>query len=370
MTKSRAREKITSLMLQEAFELFKLKGTEALSELGKKTVENIITSVLCGENIRSTTETITRGRLTLGNAYLLLMILKGNHKYEDFFNIYLDRASDQLPVRGLNTKEDKWILFWLLGLTEKGKQNILRDTYGDGLAEYAQDYDETISTVADDCEARYGAIRGSIELDGYKSLPLSWNTILRLMAVVGAQTLTLRGSDKSRHGKLFEKLILASALHIQGFRFVDRETNTSFDKIFWLSYQDEKRESDATAIYSAGRGMIFDIGFIGRGNPEITLDKVTRFGHQIEYRQRTHTMNTVILVDRIGESSRIVRMAREYNNYVVQMSEKDWMKQMAQIMANEMGKPSPTLDMDTERLHHYIEDKIKAVPVDMFIASS
>ena len=49
-------------------------------------------------------------------------------------------------------------------------------------------------------------------------------------------------------------------------------------KYFWLSHMDEyERETDATVVYN-GKAISIDIGFIGRGNPEITLDKVTRFG--------------------------------------------------------------------------------------------
>lgn len=360
------RGKITDLMDPEAVKLFQLKGDEAIAELGDKTVKTIVGSVLCGENIRGTTEAITRGRIALANAYMLQMMLKGNNLHSNFLDWYTEWAAEQLSIPRYNNKVERWVLNWLLGLTDKGTQNILRDEYK-GLTEYRQTYEDTVSRVAEDCELQYGTLSGSLKVEGMKEMSLDWEAIIKILSIAGNQALTLRGSDKSRHGKIFEKLVLASMLHIQGFRYVNRDSNTSFDKVFWLSHQEEKRESDATAIYEEGSGIVFDIGFIGRGNPEITLDKVTRFDKQMIYGQRTHEMHTVILVDRIGENSRIADMATEVDGHVIQMSDEDWMRQVAQVMDEVLGKPSAMFDMDVEELHSHIEEEMQSVPIGSFL---
>jgi len=64
----------------------------------------------------------------------------------------------------------------------------------------------------------------------------------------------------------------------------------------------------------------FDIGFIGSGNPEISLDKVTRFEREILLSCSKFFMATIILVDRIGANSRIERMAEEVQGTIIQMS--------------------------------------------------
>jgi len=74
----------------------------------------------------------------------------------------------------------------------------------------------------------------------------------------------------------------------------------------------------------------FDIGFIGRGNPEITLDKVTRFEREIEVGRRKWYLATFIIVDRIGEASRVKELARRVRGTIIQMSMSYWPQVLAQ----------------------------------------
>src|SRR5690606_14779641 len=103
---------------------------------------------------------------------------------------------------------------------------------------------------------------------------INWLFMIYLLNTIGSQTLTIRGSDKSTYGKLFEKLVLGSLLHVMGFDFQKSGELENPNRVFWLSSNDDDRESDATLLYEAGKGVRFDIGFIGRGNTEISLDKV------------------------------------------------------------------------------------------------
>lgn len=102
--------------------------------------------------------------------------------------------------------------------------------------------------------------------------------------------------------------------------------------IFWLSERKNKRESDATALLKSGFGIRFDIGFIGKGNPEISLDKVSRFERSLERAGTQHNLITIILVDTIGANSKIMNMAREIGGYLLQMSRTYWVRELAAII--------------------------------------
>ncbi|MFW2003647.1 CfrBI family restriction endonuclease, partial [Acinetobacter ursingii] len=66
---------------------------------------------------------------------------------------------------------------------------------------------------------------------------------------------------------------------------------------FWLSSQsDERREADATIVFNI-LGIRVDIVFIGPGNSEITLDKVSRFTKHDEISCKSYHMSTIVIVD-------------------------------------------------------------------------
>jgi len=212
------------------------------------------------------------------------MFLEGCKKYPSFMENLPQIAAKQLK-EGKLKKEDKWVLNWIIGLTDKAVQNILRDN-PERIEEYAKDYKKSIQEASKDFEKEFGKLNLSFPLGKGSFQRLNWQNIMLLMSVVGAQTLTIRGSEKSTYGKIFEKLILGSLLHALGFKLVNRKDNKLKSKIFWLSERADKRESDATVLFTLGRGIRFDIGFIGRGNPEISLDKVTRFERDMEYNEK------------------------------------------------------------------------------------
>jgi hypothetical protein len=278
---------------------------------------------------------------------------------------YQTPLSDKLL--GVKRREDRWILQWLLGLTNKAIQNILRDDPGK-LAEYQAEYEKTINEVVLSCEAEFGNLTGDIEMSPDMRTSINWKFMLQLLGAIGAQTLTLRGSDKSTYGKLFERLILGSLLHILGFRLVDPETNTSFDRVFWLSSQGERRESDATLIYTPGKGVRFDIGFIGRGNPEISLDKVSRFEREMEYGRSKHYMATFIIVDKVGTGSRIAELAKQIDGTIIQMSMAFWPREIAQKLQSAINFKHELINMPDSQIAEYLKTKLANAPIEKFIA--
>jgi hypothetical protein len=137
--------------------------------------------------------------------------------------------------------------------------------------------------------------------------------------------------------------------------------------VFWLSSREERRESDATLLYQAGKGVRFDIGFIGRGNPEISLDKVTRFEREISLGRSKYYMATIILVDRIGANSRIERLAEEVEGTIVQMSAGYWPQQVAQVLNKKLGFKHYLVNAKLEDIDAYISGALRDVPLEDFI---
>jgi hypothetical protein len=151
-----------------------------------------------------------------------------------------------------------------------------------------------------------------------------------------------------------------------GFKYVVPPI-TEYKRVFWLSSQDEKRESDATLLYEVGQGVRFDIGFIGRGNPEISLDKVTRFEREISLGRSRYYMATIILVDRIGERSRIERLAREVHGTIIQMSASYWPQQVAHELHRVFGFDHALIGMPYNRVDDYLKAALPDVPLEDFM---
>ena len=294
--------RMIALFPPDARKLLQVKGRDLLERLGADTVQGVVQDVLQGVNVRNATERLTRRRLSELNAALFVMYLRGQQTTADFAERlpgvaraeFLDSGSDGLK---------KLVLLWSLGLTNKQVQNVLRSDEK-AWDEYVEMFAETVERASIDATNTYGAITGKIGTGRNEQTAITWKWATYLLAAVGSQTLGIRGSEKSMYGKLFEKLVLAGVLHVLGFRFVREEQ--AAPGVFWLSSRGRKRESDGTAIVDLGVGLRFDIGFIGPGNTEISLDKVSRFERQAEIAKVSTFLHTFIIIDRVGKRSRIV----------------------------------------------------------------
>ena len=158
----------------------------------------------------------------------------------------------------------------------------------------------------------------------------------------GWKTLGIRGSEKSLYGKFFEKLVLVGVLHLLGFSLAEKEHVAP--RSFCLSSRNERSESDATLIYNLGEGVRFDIGFIGPGNSEISLDKVSRFEREAEFGNQKVYMRTIVIVDRIGAKSRIKRLAANIDGVVLQMSMAYWPQGLGAELADVFEEYESPLD--------------------------
>jgi hypothetical protein len=167
-------------------------------------------------------------------------------------------------------------------------------------------------------------------------------------------------------------LILGSLLHIFGFKRIDVPTPGAIvehKKVFWLSSTD-KRESDATALLDSGKGLRFDMGFIGRGNTEISLDKVSRFAHEIELGPKRWYLATIIIVDKIGKKSNIEELAKEINGKIIQMSASYWPLALAKVLRDETGFKAEILSVPANEVAEYLRDKLNQVSFEEILKMS
>ncbi|OIO30715.1 hypothetical protein AUJ77_02825 [Candidatus Nomurabacteria bacterium CG1_02_43_90] len=355
--------KIVSNYPKKEKELLVSKGPEVIKKIGNEAVREAVFSVLSGENVRNSTEFITRRRLAISNGALLAMFLRGCNQDKDFLQNLSEKAVEELKVT--KKKDEKWILEWLLGLTDKAVQNILRDN-PDELDNYRKKLDETLIDAVTDFEKNCGALEGNFKFEG-KDTQVSWTLIMKVFLAIGAQTLTIRGSEKSTYGKMFERLVLGSLLEILGFTLIDHNNPPDkLEKVFWLS-STEKRESDATIIIKPGQGIRFDIGFIGRGNPEISLDKVTRFEREMTFGRQTHYMGTYIVVDRIGEKSSIEELAKAVGGSIIQMSLAYWPRTIAELLKKDVGYEHPILKMKDAEMAQFLRKALDKVDVVKYV---
>lgn len=354
------------LLSHEAKELLNTSGAELIKKIGIDTTRTVVLDVLSGRNLRDSTEMLTRRRLASLNAATIAMMLRGLSVQSDFIEKLPEIAERILRQKRLS-KSERWMAQWILGLTDKASQNVLRDN-ANLLTEYRQRYEAIYQDTIEQSISDFGNLNAQVYLDDEFVADISWKFMLYLLGTIGAQTLAIRGSEKSVYGKLFERLVLGSLLHILGFQYTGGTNSAeNFRREFWLSSQGERRESDATALWEAGKGVRFDIGFIGRGNPEISLDKVTRFEREIELGRSTWYMATIIIVDRIGKGSRIKNLARRVEGDIVQMSLTYWPQEVAQILNQRMGFEHPLVNMERSQIRNFLRQKMQAVPLEDFL---
>jgi hypothetical protein len=344
--------------------LTKFTGKELIDRVGNEVILNVVTSILCGGNVRSLTDGLTQKRILLSNASLFLTYLKGTNLFNDFEKNINSIITKELLENKLKP-EEKIFLKWFLGITGKSTQNVLRSN-PDAFEKYLKEFSDRISKSSSELKKEFGEIETHVKISNDNYL-LNWPSLLHIFYAIGTQTLAIRGSEKSMYGKMFEKLILGSVLSILGFQLINPEDNKKFKMVFWLSQRKNKRESDATILVKPGIGARFDLGFIGPGNSEISLDKVSRFEREMELGRQLHYMSTIILVDRIGEGSRIVEMAKEINGNIIQMSMTYWVKEVAEILKEKMGFKHPILKMTQDASIEYIEKEMKTVNLKLFM---
>ncbi len=360
----------------QSLSLVKYSGSQIIERLGKDVISNVVSSVLSGENIRSLTEGLTQRRLLLMNSGLFVTFLKALSSYDNFSAKMTSIISEEI-ARSKSTKnrleklskEEHQFLLWFLGLTLKSVDNVTRgDT---GLLEYLSVLNSNLENIADAVTETFGELELKVKLLD-ESYVLKWPALLRCMLAMGAQTLTIRGSEKSIYGKLFEKFVLGSAIILMGGEYVNKDDTSKDRMVFWLSSENnDRRECDATFLLRPGIGICFDIGFIGKGNPEVAMDKLTRYDNQLQRGRRRNYMSTIVLIDSIGGASRARYIAEETGNFLIQMSGTYWIKELSEVIKSIDGTfDSPLLRMSNEESLKYIREEVSKIDLSKFLSAA
>lgn len=347
--------------------LVEYKGADVVSRLGENAIKEVVNGILHGKNVRSLTEGLTRQRIATCSAGVLTAFVSAGTHIHAFSDNIVALAGKEYNSRKKLAQTEKMFLLWLMGLTKKGVDNVLRGDVANNIDEYVDTTRRSIREATQIARRECGELAGTLTI-GANSIPLSWNVISQLFTVIGAQTLAIRGSEKSIYGKMFEKLVLGTLLSILGFRFTQSYQSTD-SNIFWLSQREDKRESDATVVLPNERGMRFDIGFIGPGNPEISLDKVSRFERQMEFGSRKFNMGVIILIDKLGKGSRTETMARSINGHIIQMCQKSWLKEVVKVLHDECGFKHNILNMSPKEIDDFITEEAQKVDIKQFFPS-
>lgn len=345
-------------------------GKDFIEKLGAETARRLTLEILCGENIRTQTEQLTSRRVAIAAGAMIALFTKGWAEVENFTDQLSSMALSQLNLSRRSDNALIWPANWLIGLTGKGYQNVLR---GNPTAQekYIQDFEAAVEEAAQKCQEDFGSIRMTLgfikDEQGEIYRDLEWRDITRLTTAIGCATLTIRGSDKSIYGKLFEKLVLGSVLHILGFEYVKNASSKTIERVFWLSDSSDNRECDATLRLRAGKLARFDIGFIGSGNPEIMKDKLSRFANLVELYEEQSTSQTFIIVDKMPQTSKTLKAASRAGSEIIQMSMQFWPQDLARRLESRLNYRAEILDVEEEDLCNYLSEKINSVPLLSFL---
>lgn len=344
-------------------------GRDFVERIGVEAIRDSILSVMMGDNIRTQTEPLSRRKIAIVSGALVLLFLRGHLELGNFADRLSEMAMSQLATRGKRDKATTWIAQWLIGLTQKQFQNVLRSD-AEGIKGYVADFEDAIDEAAGKCRDEFGDVRmelGFVEDTKGRRVRLDWKEIARLTTAIGSQTLAIRGSDKSMYGKLFERLILGSFLTILGFERVDTHTNTKTAGVFWLSDSRDLREADATLLVKPGRLARFDIGFIGAGNSEISKDKLSRYAHEFELAGGRSRSTTFIVVDRLPKTEKTQRAAAQIEAEIVQMSLRYWVRDLAQRLGERMGVTHELQRMQDGDIEPYLRGRLDLIRVQDFL---
>lgn len=365
----KAKPSISDLLPEGSRLLLTGGGKEFIERLGVEATRRVIHHVMMGENLRSQTEPLTRRRIAQVSGAIVTLFARGCLEIENFTNHLSDMAIEQIRTAKRGDKAAVWPAQWMIGLTGKSVQNVLRSK-SEVMGEYISDFETAIKEAAGKCRQDMGDLRMSLgfaEDPEGRRVELDWEDITKLTTAIGAQTLAIRGSDKSIYGKLFERLILGSFLTILGFERVDPATNTKDAGVFWLSDSSEDRESDATVVVKLGKVARFDIGFIGVGNPEISKDKLSRYARQLERAGGKSTSTTFIIVDRLPKTGKTQKAADAIGAEIVQMSMQYWPRELAQKLGVRLGIRHELQEMPDSKIGDYLARKLELIPVQDFL---
>lgn len=344
---------------EELSGLAKLSKQELVEELGIEVFRDVLLNIFLGKNVRNFTEALTRNRLLQSNIALWKFFCEQKKLGVSPLDL-IPVAKEKLLNERLSPK-DRAVYEWLVAMTNKQTQNVLRKSHDKEFDDLTQ---ATLEMLDKELLEGHSYISHGAVL-GEEGIAFTFKEMCWISLVLGSQTLTIRGSEKSLHGKYFEKLILGSIFQILGLKLLEVEDISQNG--FWLSSQHEdRREADGT-IVNDNVGIRVDIGFIGPGNSEITLDKVSRFTKFDEISGKRYEMSTIVIVDTLGEKSKARELAKKIEGEIICMSDPNWVLELAAQVSEKLSIDNPLKDVLAENLENYISEKLKTVDLNRLI---
>ncbi|MFL6274731.1 MAG: hypothetical protein ACJ74G_05915, partial [Blastocatellia bacterium] len=101
-------------------------GKEFVERIGIDAIRHSILSVMMGNNIRTQTEPLSRRKIAIVSGAIISLFLRGHLEIESFTDQLSSMAVEQLKARRGSEKSMLWVSQWLIGLTQKQFQNVLR----------------------------------------------------------------------------------------------------------------------------------------------------------------------------------------------------------------------------------------------------
>lgn len=265
-----------------------------------ESVRQAVLHLMTGGNYRDITEHVVREKLHIYHSWLLQIVHRARREYGKSW------AKELLAKLNEAQNRDKILgdmQVWLLGLTHKTAQNLAlskKDT-----KEVAVFIDKVLS-LCQEVARKQSWSNGAITIDlrnheANEVAKLDLDESLWFLQMVGATSLTVRGSNKAVYGKRLERAFLRAGLELLGLTLQEN---------YWLNIErDEEVDREADGEVETKRGRIrIDIGLIGEGNQEVPEDKLNRVGR-----------NGIVIVDRLGRQSAVLNTAQRLGVKVVQI---------------------------------------------------
>ena len=320
-----------------------LSGSSIIDEMSADEFRTMIIECMTGRNPRIHTENWAQSRVFHGVfTGIQEMYDRGKELNPDFITLAPQSAAEYLRSHHTSTrgspnrliKEDLLLCQWVCNLTSKGWDNILQAN-SDNLTEWGSSVIDSITSVP------FGDLEKNI-----------------INTTIYNASLAKKGGLKSAMGNLFEPLLLYCSLTACGVKFVNSESMSLSKGLCFTLDVTEGRQADArikTGIKRPSK-IDIDIGFIGKGNPEIIADKTQRFGNEVQIQQVVQQgakplHGTIIIVSAIPAKAQLVaRQAAMLGASVITMSGKNWVHELS-VELKRLGVPN---------VRNMIEDRQKA----------
>src|SRR5690606_40575798 len=102
---------LAELLSASDLKLLSTNGATVIQQIGMDVVKDVVFDVLTGKNLRDSTETLTRHRVTALNLALMSLFLNGSSSSDDFIQRLPFLASEILSRKRVS-KTEQWLARW------------------------------------------------------------------------------------------------------------------------------------------------------------------------------------------------------------------------------------------------------------------